>query len=276
MEKFYINYKSLPFLKTSKTAAFSNRLNWRCEILLTRNQDAIKDKKILDLASHDGRFSYACLKLGASHVTGIEDRSHLVKNARENLINLGCEQKNFTFFQDDVFNYLPKVKSGEFDTILCFGFFYHTIRQVELLKEIKRIQPRYFILDTMIEKDLIEKDLSKRNILFRPIALIPTIKLKHFVKIDSTTIKKLKNVVSTTKENKACLVFKDEDHTIEGHTIDRIDLIAWPTQSFIELFFKKQGFNFKQLYWDKQEINNWDYITDYKNGKRISYIAQLY
>ena len=48
MEKFYINYESLPFLKTSKIAAYSNRLNWRCEILLTRNQDAIKDKKILD------------------------------------------------------------------------------------------------------------------------------------------------------------------------------------------------------------------------------------
>jgi len=87
---FDIDYEDSPFLRTSKTAAHSNRLNWRCEILLTRNKERIEGQRVLDLASHDGRFSYACLKLGATHVTGVEVRHHLVEFATRNLISLAC------------------------------------------------------------------------------------------------------------------------------------------------------------------------------------------
>ena len=190
MEKFYINYENTPFLKTSKTTPFVNRLNWRCEILLTRNQDAIKGKKILDLISQDDRFSYACLKLGASHVTGIEGRPHLVKNARKNLINLGFEQKNFTFIQNNSFNYLPKIKQKEFDTILCFGFFYHTIRQIELLREIMRILPKYFLLNTQIIKELIVFELAN---------LTPKNISRHFIRINQAA-KKLKRIADEIRQ----------------------------------------------------------------------------
>ena len=123
--RFYIDYENTPFPQTGKIKAETHpyRLNWRCEILLTRNQEAIESKRILDLASHDGMFSYACLKLGASHVTGVEGRENLVKSAIDNLTGLGYTQEHFSFIQDDVFNYLERVKPKEFDTILCFGFF---------------------------------------------------------------------------------------------------------------------------------------------------------
>lgn len=273
MEKsFYINYKNTPFLKTSKSAAHPNRLNWRCEILLTRNQEAIKGKKILDLASHDGRFSYACLRLGAKHVTGVECRPHLFKYAQGNLINLGCKSQSFDFIHNDVFDYLPKVRPREFDTILCFGFFYHTIRQIELLREIKRIQPKYLILDTFMEKDLIEKDFNARNILFRLAKLIPKIRLKHFIKANTS----IRKVINALNENRACLVFKYESCRGEFATIDPINLVAWPTKSFVELFLNKCGFNLKQLHWSKKEIKDWIAIRDYKTGKRVSYIVQLF
>ena len=273
METFHINYENLPFVETSKTAAEPNRLNWRCEILLTRNRYAIKDKKILDLASHDGRFSYACLKLGANYVAGVEARPHLVKYAKENLINLGCEQKHFTFIEDDIFNYLPKVKSGEFDTIICLGFFHHTIRQIELLREIIRIKPKYFILDTPIEKELVKKKSRNRYILLRLLKSI--VNIGHLMRTNSID-KRLKKIASAPKRDKGFLSFRRESHEVEGLTIDRIDLVAVPTRSFIEMFFKQLGFNFKELYWDKREIKNWDQIDDYKKGRRVSYIAQLY
>jgi len=149
---FQVNYENTPFLQTSETGPHPNRLNWRCEILLTRNQKAIKGKRILDLASHDGRFSWACLELGANHVTGVEGRQHLVESATDNLMGLGYKPEEFTFIQGDIFDYLPGVKPQEFDTILCLGFFYHTVRQIELLSEIKRIQPKFMVLDTYIAK----------------------------------------------------------------------------------------------------------------------------
>jgi len=273
MEKgFCINYENTPFLQTSKTAPHPNRLNWRCEILLTRNQEAIKGKKILDLASHDGRFSYACLELGAGHITGVEGRHHLVESATENLIGLGYKPEHFSFVQDDVFDYLHKVKPKEFDTILCFGFFYHTVRQNELLREIKRIQPTYFVLDTYIARGIFT--VRPLGFSFRSQGAYPIAKLMRFIRIPAT-LQKFAGETASPVLGKPCLVFRTESHMIEGATIDPIDLVAWPTKTFIELAFKSYGFSFKQLLWNKKEIKNWTALADYKTGDRVSYIAQI-
>lgn len=229
VNKYRINYENTPFLQSSQTGASLDRLNFRCEILLSRNKEAIKGKRILDLASHDGRFSYACLELGARHVTGVEGRHHLVESAKKNLIDLGHKPKHFKFVQDDIFDYLHKVKPKEFDTVLCFGFFYHTIRQSELISEIRRIQTTHFLLDTLIDKDT---------------------------------------------GGKPCLVFMPESHEIEGATIDPIDLVAWPTKTYIELILRTYGFSFEELHWSSEEVKDWREIGDYKQSIRVSYYTK--
>jgi len=282
--RFYVDYENTPFLQTSETAAHPNRLNWRCEILLTRNQEAIKGKRILDLASHDGRFSYACLKLGASHVTGVEGRRHLVESARENLIYLGYKSENFSFIQDDVFNYLPKVKSKEFDTVLCFGFFYHTVKQNQLLDDITRIQATYFVLDTHIARGIFA--VRPQRFRYTPQGAYPKARLSLLNRLNPIFIlaqfrrilvdlNRLPQVMASTEKGKPCLVFMLESHELEGATIDAMDLVAWPTKTFVELVFKSYGFSFKELYWKKNEIHDWTAIEDYKAGERVSYIAQL-
>lgn len=151
MDPFYINFQTTPFLKSSITGASPNRLNWRAQILLAENQSLLQNKRVLDLGSHDGRFSYACLKLGAKSITGIEGRPHLVNNANANLKQLGYSSEQYQFIQGDVFEELPAIRRGSFDTILCFGFFYHTIRQADLLTEIVRMRPNNLILDTTVD-----------------------------------------------------------------------------------------------------------------------------
>lgn len=280
---FSVDYEGTPFLETSKTAAHSNRLNWRCEILLTRNREAIEGKKILDLASHDGRFSYACLELGASHVTGVEGRHHLVESANENLTGLGYKPERFSFVEDDAFDYLHGVKPGEFDTILCFGFFYHTVRQNELLGEIKRIQATHFVLDSHIARGLFivrpqrfrytEQGAYPRvrtNLLAR---LNPRVQLGRLVRT-SARLKQVAEEALTPGKGKPCLVFRAEDHVLEGATIDPIDLVAWPTKSFIELVFRSYGFSFKELKWSDKEIKDWTALEDYRAGERVSYIGE--
>ncbi len=267
---FFINYGSTPFLETSKTSSRLNRLNWRAEILLNRNQKAIKGKKILDIASHDGRFSYACLKLGAKQVTGVEGRDYLVKLARKNLTSFGFKSRSFNFIRDDIFNYLPKVKPGTFDTILCFGFFYHTVRQVELIEQVKRIKPKHFLLDTFIEKGLVVRDPNRRHFFLRLLRVIPKIKLEHLFNPQKT----FKKMGTVTAPPSACLVFFYEDHTEESNTINPINLIASPTKPFIELLFKTYRFKFKQLLWDEERVDDWTALKDYQDKIRVSYLAQ--
>src|SRR6266446_801015 len=69
------------FYSTSMVSPSPERLNERYRALISPNEEFIRGKTILDLAAHDGRWSFAALKAGARHVTGIEGRAHLVESA---------------------------------------------------------------------------------------------------------------------------------------------------------------------------------------------------
>jgi hypothetical protein len=149
-------------------------------------------------------------------------------------------------------------------------FFYQTIRQIELLREIKRIQPTHFILDTFIQRGIFINPLFLKPLNW--LKLIDRVKSRQFSQVPAT-LGKAKRITSNELKG-PCLVFKPTSHVEEWATIDPVDLCAWPTQAFLELVFKSYGFSLKQLDWDKKEIKNWTNIMDYKYGDRASYIAQ--
>jgi len=138
------------FFTTSSTSAFPNRLNRRVEVLIKNNVELIKDKKILDIASHDGRFSFAAIKIGAAHVLGIEGRQYLVDNSIKNMERYGIPNNKYNFVTGDIHQEIKKIKPDEIDTVFCFGFFYHTIHHMFLLSQIKRLNPQHLIIDTNI------------------------------------------------------------------------------------------------------------------------------
>lgn len=102
---------------------------------------------MLDIASHDGRWSFAALQAGAAHVTGIEPRQELINNARDTFAHYGIEAPRFDFQCGDVFELLG---GQTFDVVLCLGFYYHTIRHAELLDLIERTGARFVIIDTEV------------------------------------------------------------------------------------------------------------------------------
>jgi len=142
------------FYKTSKTTATPNRLNTRYLALIHNNKIFLKNSSVLDLASHDGRWSFAALKNGAKNVMGIEARDYLVSNSFKNMSHYNIPKEKYNFITGDIFNEISKIRPNTFDIIFCFGFFYHTINHMQLLKEIKRLTPKYLILDTSISKFL--------------------------------------------------------------------------------------------------------------------------
>lgn len=54
------------------------RLNARYEAIIENNLRLIRGKRILDLGSHDGSWSFAAIEAGANHVLGVEPRPELV------------------------------------------------------------------------------------------------------------------------------------------------------------------------------------------------------
>jgi hypothetical protein len=253
--RFAVNFMGTPFLETSTTSAYPNRLNWRCEMLLARHPEVVHAKRILDLASHDGRFSFACLKLGATHVTGIEGRPELVASSFDNMRRMGIPPERYEFLAGDMFDHLPTLQPGQFETILCLGFFYHTVRQVELLGHFRRLQPEHFILDTLVYRD-------RRA--FKLLRFLKRVNLGHLQPVNFRALFKGLDGDS--------MVFFLEDHRLQSKTIDSSDLVAAPTRTALEKLVEAQGYKSAELDWH-EDARDWSHLDDYRRGRRFSYIC---
>lgn len=128
-----------------------NRMNERYEAIFASNRDIFDGARVLDLASHDGRYSFAALKSGAAHVTGVEVRQRLIDGAQDALAFYGQDPKTYRFLRGDVFDVLARERF-DVDVVLCLGFLYHTYRHTELLYRLRDLAPRHLVVDTMVTR----------------------------------------------------------------------------------------------------------------------------
>ncbi|MGK7962604.1 class I SAM-dependent methyltransferase [Crocosphaera sp.] len=229
------NYAELPYGQGGSHPDH-NRFNWRCETLLTRNRNLIEDKVVLDLACNTGRLSYPCLRLGAKKVIGVEARQELIDQGKEYLTDQDLKDR-MEFVKSDVFNYLASAESKSFDTILCLGFLYHTVRQVEFFRQVKRLSPDNVIIDTNVATNYIW--YGSKSFLKKP----------------------------------PMLLMITEDPSKTSDTTDEDGVAFWPTCSFLETMFDRINYNCQKLDYQKNGLTDWSGMKDYKQGQRVSYVA---
>jgi 2-polyprenyl-3-methyl-5-hydroxy-6-metoxy-1,4-benzoquinol methylase len=147
-ERFFERYPRL--LETTQTKLLPNRLAARYEIIFQKLDVDFNDKTVLDLGSHDGRWSLAALDAGARRVVGIEGRSDMVDEANKTLSFYGFSVNKFNFIEGDILTILNNIIGECFDIVLNLGFFYHTIQHVEILDRLSALLPKVIITDTAI------------------------------------------------------------------------------------------------------------------------------
>jgi hypothetical protein len=124
------------------------RLNKRYNFLVRPYVAEIEGSSVLDLASHDGRWSYALSAAGAREVVGVEARPELIEQFQ--YYPPGPVKDRVSFVQGDVYDALPKLAADgrRFDVVALFGLFYHVMDHYLLLKLIHRLDPRLIIVDS--------------------------------------------------------------------------------------------------------------------------------
>ena len=144
-------FDQYPQLYESGVAPSANRLRCRYEAIIAANAGILGGARVLDVASHNGRWSFAAvLGAGASYSLGVEPRKTLVDSARQLADNLQVADK-VDFRQAKINDYLDteSLAPDTFDVVMCNGFFYHTCDHFQLLREFRRLAP-YLILDTEV------------------------------------------------------------------------------------------------------------------------------
>jgi hypothetical protein len=131
----------------------SPRLTYRYKAIVEHNRMLFPEVHILDLASHDGRWSLAALDAGAASVVGIEGRYSNLASAYRNFAAYEVSPDRYSFIHGDVPSAMDKFEPKSFDLILCLGIFYHTVHHYDFFHQFYRLGARHVILDTEIARD---------------------------------------------------------------------------------------------------------------------------
>jgi 2-polyprenyl-3-methyl-5-hydroxy-6-metoxy-1,4-benzoquinol methylase len=149
VRRFFREYHA--FLSAEeKSSDVLTRLDARYHAIIEYGQASIAGANILDIGSHNGRWTLAALRSGANHVIGVEPRRELVDAAERHMRRYDIPSNQYRFVVDDIHDQIRCFRPRQFDTILCLGFFYHTTQHFYLLDQFERLSPRCLILDTAI------------------------------------------------------------------------------------------------------------------------------
>ena len=140
------------------------RMNRRHDRIVAPFVEDLTGARVLDLAAHDGRWSYA-LAAYADEVIGVEARPELIR--RFALYPSGPWHARVKLVCDDIYLDLDRrIAAGEtFDAVALFGIFYHVMDHYGLLARVARLQPELILIDSefMIDRNPIIQMVKERT-----------------------------------------------------------------------------------------------------------------
>lgn len=140
--------KNLDFnLFSDGNEGIANRLRERHKRIIVANLDAIQNKKVIDIAANNGRWTYAALAAGATSVLSIEGREERVADAIRFLDRLGFSEK-YQASVGDMYDFLYDNRGTRVDTVFCLGIYYHVMDHSHFLRQMARMNPTTIIIDS--------------------------------------------------------------------------------------------------------------------------------
>ena len=141
---FFDFIDDLPHYAGRSTA--SKRMNHRHDFLINDFANDIAGAKVLDLASHDGRWCYGFAGAGATSVVGIEARPELVaefSNSPDPALRAKVDMR-----VGDLFDGIrAEIAKGEtYDVIGVFGILYHIMDHFSLFQLLRDLKPKLVIV----------------------------------------------------------------------------------------------------------------------------------
>jgi hypothetical protein len=123
------------------------RLQERHRRIIDGNIDLLANRRIIDLACSNGRWSYASVVAGAKFVIGVEGREEKAQEAEAILKKLEVEER-YRFEVGDIFDWLYLNREEPADTILCLGVYYHIMDHYRLLTLMAKTSASAIIIDS--------------------------------------------------------------------------------------------------------------------------------
>lgn len=123
------------------------RMNRRHDFLIKPFAADLENARVLDIAAHDGRWSYALAGAGAAHVDGIEARAEAVADFAT--FPDADFKDNVSLTVGDLFDHLDQLvaRGVTYDVVALYGIFYHVMDHFRILRQVQQLKPKLIIID---------------------------------------------------------------------------------------------------------------------------------
>ena len=151
MYQFELEGVYTPVVSKHSIEVTNQRINYCIDPLVKFYGGTLKGKKILDIGCNAGFFALKLIEAGCDYIVGIDgrqshiDKANFVFNVKE------IEKKRYDFHYGDIYN-LDFKSFGEFDIVICLGFFHHVNKPIELLEKISEVNSDLLLLETRLTK----------------------------------------------------------------------------------------------------------------------------
>jgi tRNA (mo5U34)-methyltransferase len=124
----------------------------------------LKGKRVLDVGCNDGFFLFACRRLGAEQVVGVEAHEHFFNHAV--LVNELLDLGGITVHQMSA--YEVGEAFDEFDVTLALGLIYHLKSPFLFLERVAAITTSTIVVETAVRSSNEDRDNRRRGIASAP------------------------------------------------------------------------------------------------------------
>jgi tRNA (mo5U34)-methyltransferase len=128
-------------------AIHATRLQMMNAALDARFPSGVAERRAVDLACHQGWFSYQLAQRGFAEIVGIDARANHVEDAE--LLHRAMGVANFRAIQSDI-HAADQLKLEPFDVVLCFGLIYHLENPIGALRQARALCRGTCLIETQI------------------------------------------------------------------------------------------------------------------------------
>ncbi len=149
--QFDLDGNLTPVLDQKATYKTEQRKDYFFDPIVDLFGGSLKGKRVLDIACNAGYWSLQAINSGCDYVVGIDGRKMHTDQANFVFDVKGIDKNKYDFVCNDVFTF-DFNSLGEFDVVICLGFFHHISKQMLLLEKISEINTDLLILETRVSK----------------------------------------------------------------------------------------------------------------------------
>lgn len=151
MYEFDLQGNLTPVHSKAAVDGSKQRIKYCIDPLIKFCGGSLKGKKILDIGCNAGFLALEMINAGCDYIVGIDGRQSHIDKANFVFEVKDIDESRYKFYCDNVYDIDFKIL-GEFDIVICLGFFHHVNKHIELLEKISEVNSDLFLLETRVNR----------------------------------------------------------------------------------------------------------------------------